>query len=180
MSSFRYSPMWESGVRRKNYIRLMPAAAYQDSNHTNLVEIENTGDILIQCNGVTSTLAELLTGRCCEQRHGDTEHAVRSVSLRFRAYFADQIDACEDIAPLVRSAQLNSALRLCVQHVEVVSLQHLVRELRERDTLLRVQPRLDTMHNISPDVQRKGRTVTACLSLAIIVFTRKWMPTLRR
>ena len=55
---------------------------------------------------------------------------------------ADQLDARDDVAPLVAAARLESAAVLVVELQKVVGLQEHVAELGVRDAILPLQPRL--------------------------------------
>jgi len=60
-----------------------------------------------------------------------------------RTLALDHVDARHDVAPLVRSAELDTARLRLVQRRKVVRLQELVRELGEGDSALRVETRFD-------------------------------------
>jgi len=58
---------------------------------------------------------------------------------------ARQIDAVDDIAPLIRSAHLHKAAVAAVQFKEIIGLQDHVVEFEERQRLLAVQPRFHAL-----------------------------------
>ena len=67
----------------------------------------------------------------------------------------DQVDAGDDVAPLVGSADLDRAAEVVVQPQVVVGLQQHVAELGERDAVLGVDPHLDALageHLVDRDV----------------------------
>jgi hypothetical protein len=63
-----------------------------------------------------------------------------------RAHAAAEIDAVDDVAPLVGAAHLQGAAVAPVQLDEVVGLQDHVVELDERQFLLALEPQLHRIH----------------------------------
>ena len=71
-----------------------------------------------------------------DQRRGQREH-LRAV------HAAAEIDAGNDVAPLIGAAHLQRAAVALVEFDEIVGLQHHVIEFEERQFLLAVEPHLD-------------------------------------
>ena len=69
---------------------------------------------------------------------------VSAIELR-RAHPAAEVDAVDDVAPLVRAAHLQDAAVALVQLDEVVGLQDHVVEFEERQLLLALEPQLDAV-----------------------------------
>ena len=67
---------------------------------------------------------------------------VEGIELR-RAHAAAEIDAGDDVAPLVGAAHLQDAAMAAVELDEVVGLQAHVVELEERQLLVALEPHLD-------------------------------------
>ena len=63
---------------------------------------------------------------------------------------AGQVDAVDDVAPLVRAAHLQEAAVAAVELQEVVGLQDHVVELEEAQRLVAVEPRLDALEGQHP------------------------------
>ena len=71
--------------------------------------------------------------------------AGQRVELR-RAHAAAEIDAVDDVAPLVGAAHLQAAAVAPVELDEIVGLQDHVVEFEERQRLLALEPQLDRIH----------------------------------
>ena len=87
----------------------------------------------IEPNRAGGGLAHLGAGRRRDQRRGEREQ------LRI-VHAPAEIDAVDDIAPLIGAAHLQHAVVALVQFDEVVGLQHHVIEFEERQFLLAVEP----------------------------------------
>ena len=98
-----------------------------------LAELVRAGLGRIEPRASAGGLAELRTVGGEQQRPGEGVH--RRVTLA-----PDQIDATDDVAPLIGTTDLDLAAEVVVEPQVVVGLQQHVRELRERDPVLAVDP----------------------------------------
>ncbi len=92
----------------------------------------------VEPDGALDGLAHLDARRRCHQRRGDAEGLAR-------LHAADQFDAVDDVAPLLRSAELQGAAVAAVQFQEVGRLHQHVVELEEGQRLFVGQPGLDEL-----------------------------------
>ncbi len=88
-------------------------------------------------------LAHLHPRRRGQERRGQCEQ------LGFE-HTASELDAVDDIAPLIRAAHLQDAAVTLVQLHEIVGLQDHVVEFEERQRLLALQPQLDRVEGQHP------------------------------
>ena len=89
----------------------------------------------IEPDGAGRRLAHLGAGRSRDQRRGQRKQ------LRVQ-HAAAEIDAVDDVAPLIGAAHLQNAAVALVELDEIVGLQHHVVEFEKREFLLAVEPQL--------------------------------------
>ena len=85
-------------------------------------------------------LAHLSAGSCGDQRLRQAKQ------FRVASHAPAEIDAVDDIAPLIGAAHLQAAAVAATQFDEIVCLQHHVIELDEAHRLLAFEPELDAVH----------------------------------
>jgi len=101
---------------------------------THLIKVERRSHFRIQPNRVPRTLSKLLSARRRQQREGDTESRIIDflslLSLpKFRS--SNHIDPTDDVAELVRTAELNCTVVEAMKGKEVVGLEQLIGEFGE-------------------------------------------------
>ena len=90
---------------------------------THLVEIKDTSDCMVQCDGVARTLPKFLTRRCGKERRGDSEDIfllARFMSVCVQS--VDQVYARDNVAPLIGSTNLYGTGVFLVENVKVIGL----------------------------------------------------------
>lgn len=83
-----------------------------------LVELEGRGQPGVEPQGVAGGLADLFAAGSGEQRRGEPEGV-----LGVGAPLLDQVDAGQDVPPLILAAKLDLAAEVLVQMPEVVRLE---------------------------------------------------------
>ena len=116
-----------------------------------LPEIKRGKPVLVQPDGTVGRLAHLRAGRCGDQRRGDAEDFLT-------VHTACQVDAADDVAPLVGSAHLQQAAIAAAQFQEVIGLKDRIVEFEEGERLLALEPQPDRVHAHHP-VDREMRAV---------------------
>jgi len=96
-----------------------------------LVKVKYRAHGFVQPDCVAGAFSKLFPTIVGHQRQRQT---VRIVVVT--GFASNEIRSCRDISPLVRSADLNTAVHGLVKMEKVVSLQELVRELGERKALV--------------------------------------------
>ncbi|MND53333.1 hypothetical protein D3C80_443680 [compost metagenome] len=107
-------------------------------------------------------------------RSGRQKWRGQRVELR-RAHPVTEIDAVDDIAPLIRAAHLQTAVVTLVQLYEVVSLQDHVVEFEEGQRLLPVKARLDAVEGqhavdreMATDIPQEFKVVDLAQPVAVV------------
>lgn len=98
-----------------------------------LIEVEDTGKVGIEPDGISSTLAEFLASGGGKQRCGEAiSRMLGCRRIRLGFVTSNKFETSENVTPLVRPSDLNVAFVVFVEMVKVVGLKELVRELGER------------------------------------------------
>ena len=103
-----------------------------------LPEIIGAEDIFVEPDRAGGRFAHLGT------RTGGQKRRRQGIELR-RSHAVSEIDAVDDVAPLVRTAHLQHAAMAAVELDEIVTLHDHVVEFEEGEGLLPVQPQLDAV-----------------------------------
>jgi hypothetical protein len=89
-----------------------------------LVKIIHCCQLFIQPDGVACTFAKLRPTRSCQKRRGDAICALSSFSISIQLYArtTNQFKSGNDVAPLIRSSDLDGTADPFVQDKEVIRL----------------------------------------------------------
>lgn len=145
VKSLRYFSTSASSTLIKYWMERLAEFRWE-CGRTDLVKVEHTGHARVEPDGIACALSKLVARGGGEERGGDAEcdgGRVGGGGCGGRVEAGDELEASEDVAPLVGAADLDGARAVLVEVVEVVRLQQLVRELGEREALVRGQPRTD-------------------------------------
>ena len=122
--------------------------------------------------GALRRLAHLAARRRGEKRRGE------GVEL-LRAHAVAEIDAVDDVAPLVRAAHLQPAVAPLREFDEVVGLQDHVVEFEEGQRLLAIEPELDRIEGehavdgeMAADVAQELQVVDAAQPVGVVEHQR--------
>lgn len=146
VNSLRYFSTSASSTLIKYWMERLVGLC-RECGGTDLVKVEHTGHAGVKPDGIACALSKLVARGGGEERSGDAECDGGRVGCgggAGRVETGDELEAGEDVAPLVGAADLDGARAVLVEVVEVVRLQQLVRELGEREALVRGQPGTDT------------------------------------
>jgi anhydro-N-acetylmuramic acid kinase len=133
-----------------------------------LPEIIGGKNVAVQPDSPVGRLAHFRAGRGC-QKWGRQSKELAC------AHAVAKVDAIDNIAPLVRAAHLQDAVVTLVEFNEIIALKNHIVEFKERQGLLAVKARLDTVEGqhavdgkVTTDIAQEFQIVELCQPVGIV------------